>query len=205
VSVPPDVAERTMTPELTLTLEDVAGLAREEATEPLSMDEPAFRAFYARTAAPLRSYLSHLSGEPGLADDLLQEAYYRFLRAALPEMDETHRKNYLYRVATNLVRDHFRSPRSRTLPLPERMEIPDGEGAGDRMTLRADVGRAFQSLKPRHRELLWLAYVEGSNHKEIAERTGMKVQSVRPLLFRARQKLAEILRASGFAPAGRGE
>jgi RNA polymerase sigma factor (sigma-70 family) len=55
---------------------------------------------------------------------------------------------------------------------------------------------AFQRLKPRERQLLWLAYVEGSSHKEIADCTGLRAGSIRLLLFRARRKLAELIGAS---------
>jgi RNA polymerase sigma-70 factor (ECF subfamily) len=51
----------------------------------------------------------------------------------------------------------------------------------------------MRALKPRERELLWLAYVEGMNHAEVAAATGLRVISVRMLLFRARRKAAELL------------
>ena len=57
-------------------------LAAEDAAEPaFRMEEAEFRAFYERTARPLWSYLARVSGDPAAADDLLQESYYRFLRA----------------------------------------------------------------------------------------------------------------------------
>jgi RNA polymerase sigma-70 factor (ECF subfamily) len=193
-----------MAPDLTLTFDALAGTAGEAAAEPLSMDDQEFRIFYTRTAQPLRSYLRHLSGDPALADDLLQESYLRLLRARLPEMTDAYRKNYLYKIATNLMRDHLRSPRNATLPLLEEREIPAPAGSaapGEESLMRADLSEAMLSLKPRERQMLWLAYVEGSSHQEIAEMTGMKTQSIRPLLFRARQKLAGLLRKRGFAPA----
>ena len=58
---------------------------------------------------------------------------------------------------------------------------------------RADVRRAFEQLKPRERQLLWLAHVEGFDHREIARLTGLKVASIRVLLFRARRELASVL------------
>ena len=77
------------------------------------MDEEGVCVFYDRTAHKLRAYLrSVLTDDVALVDDILQESYFRFLKADLPvDMDLAWRKNYLYRIATNMVRDHRRSGR----------------------------------------------------------------------------------------------
>jgi RNA polymerase sigma-70 factor (ECF subfamily) len=49
-------------------------------------------------------------------------------------------------------------------------------------------------LRPRDRSLLWLAYAHGSSHREIADTLGLKVASIKLLLFRARRRLATLLR-----------
>jgi RNA polymerase sigma-70 factor (ECF subfamily) len=49
-------------------------------------------------------------------------------------------------------------------------------------------------MRPRDRQLLWLAHAEGYSHKEIAEITGLRAGSVRLLLYRARRKMARLLR-----------
>jgi RNA polymerase sigma-70 factor (ECF subfamily) len=41
---------------------------------------------------------------------------------------------------------------------------------------------------------MWLAYVEGADHREIAAALGLRERSVRVLLHRARRKLATLLR-----------
>ena len=61
------------------------------------------------------------------------------------------------------------------------------------VAMRTDIARAIQQLEPTQRELLWLAYAQGSSHEEIAEVLGLSAISVRTLLLRARRKLAGIL------------
>src|SRR3712207_408201 len=77
------------------------------------MDEEEFRAFYERTARPLWAYLSRITGDRHAADDVLQEAYYRFYRAGAKHESEAHRRNSLFQIATNLVRDSARRAKYR--------------------------------------------------------------------------------------------
>lgn len=186
-----------MTP---FTLTDVERLQAAAAAldVPFEMDEDAFRAFYDRTARPLWAYLARITGDRQAADDLLQEAYYRFLRANVRLDDEAHRRHYLFKVATNLARDGYR--RKATSPeLVTRADQHDpADGSAVRRTdARLDLTRAFARLKRRERELLWLAYAQGSSHEEIGAALGLKTGSIKPLLFRARQKLAALLRGVG--------
>ncbi len=191
-----------MQAELAVPIEQASITAEPAAEEVLRMDEGQFRAFYERTSSSLWAYLCRASGDPSLADDLLQESYFRILRASLPAMEEAHRKNYLFRIATNLLRDHFRAARRPFVPLPE---LPAGERMGHDVELQSDMEPALLELKLRERNLLWLAYVEGYRHDEIAAMLRCKVASVRPMLFRARQRLAGLLRARGWSREHKGE
>ena len=76
------MVEPDMTPPLPLPAAGGAGVS-----EGLAMTEAEFRDFYTLTARPLKSYLARITGNPALAEDLLQESYYRILRATLPAMD----------------------------------------------------------------------------------------------------------------------
>ena len=154
------------------------------------MDEPEFEAFYRATADRLRVYLYRVCRERRIVDDLLQEAYYRFLRSRFAGGSEEDRVRYLFRIATNLLKDHWaEAKRSGTLT----MEMPE-HPAGEAPTIRLDVHSALGALKVTDREMLWLAYAEGCSHAEIAEILEVKATSVRVLLFRARARLVALLR-----------
>jgi RNA polymerase sigma-70 factor (ECF subfamily) len=173
---------------------DAPSLAEESDTDALWLDESAFRVLYEQTSGPLFRYLLSMTRERALAEDLLQETYCRFLTARVTEMSACEARSYLFRIATNLMRDRWRRP---DVELSQEHSSEDSRELGpsdEALERRLGMRQAFDRLKPRERQLLWLAYVEGSNHREIADCTGLRAGSIRLLLFRARHKLAELIR-----------
>ncbi len=172
---------------------------RARAEQSHMMDDADFEDFYRETAHPLWAYICRVSGSHTLADDLLQESFFRLWRAALPVMDEQQRKAYLYKIATNLIHTHRRKIKhERFWQLHSTAsEEPTNDITSEQM-LTPDIARIFQMLKPQQRALLWLAYIEGYEHAEIAHVLELKEKSVRVLLFRARHKFAGILKEKGL-------
>jgi RNA polymerase sigma-70 factor (ECF subfamily) len=156
--------------------------------EQTAAGEEGFRRLYEATSRPLWGYLQHASGRPDVADDLLQETYCKFLLSNAPAMDEARTRSYLFRIATNLLHNRSRSRDDSALEEPAECGAESDEDA------RLDVRAMMRQLKPRERELLWLAYVEGMSHAEIAAATGLGAMSIRILLYRARQKASGFLR-----------
>ena len=183
-----------------LTLTDMERLgAFDEAERTFQMTEDAFRTFYELTARPVRVYLVRTTGNERLADDLLQETYYRFLRATVPFENDEHRKNYLFRIATNLVNDQRRRP-FMEIPSDAIVEVPDltaHANPADRAARRLDLHKALGQLKPRERSMLWLAYAQGWSHEEIATAIGVKTASLKAMLHRARHRLVDLLNPGG--------
>jgi len=158
------------------------------------LDEAAFAALHARTSRALRAYVYRVVGNPSDTDDIVQDAYLRMLRADVPADDEEHLRRYLYRVASNLIVDRWRRRKHEhdESMMPELMSAPP------RYEDDADVAKVFAELKPRDRALLWLAYVEGESHEEIASSLGVGRRGVRVMLFRARRRLRDLLQARGL-------
>jgi RNA polymerase sigma-70 factor, ECF subfamily len=159
----------------------------------LPMDSDAFAGFYQRSAPALRAYLVRVSGNAALADDLMQESYLRFLCATRPEGGEVNYRRYLFRIATNLLKDHWRRPLAACIEdVPERfLAARDGLSRIDSQVI---LDPAMAQMRPRERQLLWLAHAEGYSHREISEITGLNAAGIRLLLFRARRKIACLLR-----------
>jgi RNA polymerase sigma-70 factor (ECF subfamily) len=165
------------------------------AVEPITgsaMTSDFFAAFYERSARPLWAYLARVSGDPALADDLMQESFVRFLCASAPLDGELASRRYLFRIASNLLRDHWRRPK--TTPIHE---LPEEIFASTATSAQSDswfiLAPAMARMRPRDRQLLWLAHAENYTHREIAQITGLGVPSIRLLLFRARRKIARML------------
>lgn len=160
--------------------------------------EALFRSHYEE----LLRYLSRITGDPDRAADAAQEAFRRMLRS--PPRHENPR-GWLYRVATNIVREKARTrarrrqlleeqPWSVTPPAPR---TPEDELARRR---RADAVRsALEELRERDRAIL-LMREEGFTHREIAEAVGTTTASVGTLVARALDRLARALESPRTSP-----
>src|SRR5260221_10518748 len=138
--------------------------AREPGSPEIMIDEQSFQVFYRRTAPSLRAYAARVLGSATYADDIVQESYLRLVRSPLATDDPQQLRAFLFRVASRLVVDHWRRGRheiGQADPSAETRGAP-----GPDIPLRLDMARVFEQLNPQQRQLMWLAYVEGSDHRE---------------------------------------
>lgn len=150
-------------------------------------------ALFARHHGSLVRYLVRLTGDPDVASDIAQEAFVRMLEQDAPPAEP---RPWLFRVATNLVRDVGRKARRhRELGTADRLRRAhsDPPPAPDRGVERTEAGRrvraALRALSAREREAL-LMREEGFKHREIAEALGTTTGSIGTLLRRAIEKAA---------------
>lgn len=158
------------------------------------MDESQFKAFYDATRHALRAYLFRVLEIEAMVDDISQETYLRFLNSRGSHLPVPEARKYLFTIAANLVRDYWRR---------SGREYYDG-GVGEVHIAQHDdhtqrdftVQRVLEKLPIKQRSLLWLAYVEGYSHREIAEIHKVSEKSVRVLLSRARNNMRNLLDTS---------
>jgi len=155
--------------------------------------------FYKNYSRSFWFYIYKICGDQHLADDIFQESFYKFLKAKPDIQNEKHMQVYLYRIAYRLLVDRLRRIKVEKRAFQEDQHVYlrniQKEGPQSQIQFSLDMENTFKKLKPRERMILWLAYVEGYSYEEIAEMTETKENSLKVQLFRAREKLAKILKA----------
>jgi RNA polymerase sigma factor (sigma-70 family) len=136
----------------------------------------------------LRRYVHRLTGDPDVAEDVAQEAVLRLVRAERTNELRAPRA-WLYRTATNMVRDQARHvAMQRRKPVPVDADAPvTPEQDLERVETIREVRAVLERIPPRDRELLILRE-SGFRYREIAEVIGVKEQSVPVLAARALER-----------------
>jgi RNA polymerase sigma-70 factor (ECF subfamily) len=150
-----------------------------------------FSSYYIATYPRIWGYLHRMLRDRSVASDLAQETFVRLLNARRETLPEQERTAYLFKIATNLARDQVKSLR--------REKWIEADVSGQETTERdpgtaMDLAAALEGLSVRERSMIWLAYVEGLDHRAIAGMVGVGEKSLKVLLFRIRRKLAAVLK-----------
>ena len=153
---------------------------------------------YALHGKELQHYLNGRLNCTHTAADLTQETFSRLLNSQSTDTIKNPRA-YLYRIASNLVTDHFR--RLRHSPPAVEMDVaeavPDEAPGPERTLLARDelhcLERAVSELPPRQREILLLHKFEGYSYAIIAERLGISKNTVMVHMMRALARCRDLL------------
>jgi len=162
----------------------------------------AFEAAFDKYRARIHAFLRRLAGRADVADDLFQDVWLKLARAA-PRLEvDTDLAAWLFTVARNA---HVSWRRwsvldlSRLVALDEELVLaddatrPDAQVESARAMMKLE--RALQSLSASQREVLLLVGVEGFEQEQAAAILGIRYDAFRQRLSRARDKLAQALRA----------
>jgi RNA polymerase sigma factor (sigma-70 family) len=163
---------------------------------------------FAALESPLLGYARRLCGDPGVAQDMVQDAFMK-LHAQFDEVREP--RKWLYRTVHNQSLNHRRHIR-KILSLnlashagnPPAAEAADPEPLPDETIARCEgiglVRLSVETLDERSRELIRLKFNENLSYKEIGLRTGLKPGHVGYLLHFALKTVAEELAKNGLIP-----
>jgi RNA polymerase sigma factor (sigma-70 family) len=138
-------------------------------------------------------YVFRLTGDADLAADIAQETFIRWVERE-PEGSEP--RAWLFKVATNLCRDHARVNSRRLVLLRESGEdgtigdAPASPAESLEQRERGTAVRAVLEALPEKERTILLMQQEGFSHREIADAVGTTTGSIGTMLARALKRFS---------------
>ncbi len=163
---------------------------------------------FAALEAPLLSYGLRLTGEIGLAEDAVQEAFMK-LHSQFKEVREPRR--WLYRTVHNLALNQRRQAAkivsinsSSSVENENSPDTADPAPLPDEQIIRMEgigqVRLSLETLDERSRELIRLKFNDELSYKDISARTGISVSNVGYILHHALKTIGDELARTGVVP-----
>ena len=170
-------------------------------------DARALEILYDRYARVVYSFALRIVGDPSLAEELLQEVFFRaWQQGGAFRASRGSFITWLLSITHNLAIDEVRKRRRRpqradnnTTEEAEQLlpEMPDESQDVEEevwlASLRDRIADALASLPPAQREAIELAYLQGLTQREIAERLGEPLGTIKTRMRLGMQKLREQL------------
>jgi RNA polymerase sigma-70 factor, ECF subfamily len=161
----------------------------------------AYEHLFDRYSLRIYNYIVRVTNDRTAAEDLLQETFLRVFTQAHRLRSDTKFSGWLYKIATNLCRDHFRRAVRRE-QASEELSCASSHSDGSEQELlereRAEQAiRALRNLPTEHQAALLLKYVEGLPYRQIATALSMSEAAVTSLLYRARAEMRHFCGSAG--------
>jgi len=158
-----------------------------------------FEDIYRELAKPLYRFIYLKVSSSQIAEELMQEAFIRFIKIVRRMdhgLDELNIKAYIYKIARNLIKDHYRvSGQMVTVEMTEALggadKSQDPQIIGE-MQLVVD---SLEEIKPLWRDIIILKEIQGLNLKEISYIIGKSYGATRVLAYRALKELRQIIKS----------
>lgn len=162
------------------------------------MTEEDFTRLVSQHHAEIYRYLVRVTGRISDADDLSQETFFRAFRACVSGGPNGEPRAWLFAIATNLTKNHFREQKRRRRAQDELVRgavttpaLADGEGSG--RDLGEAVERIVAELPLKQRLAFVQRKVHGFEYETIAENLGCSPESARANVFQATKKIKSAL------------
>lgn len=153
-------------------------------------------------AGPLRSFIRARVADPDATDDLVAEVLLRIHRRRDQLQDDERVTAWVFRIARNVVIDHYR----RTGRRPERIgDLPDAPSpdvatdawVDDQSTVLADLSLVLRpivhELPPDYRRAIELTDLGGATQAEAARLEGISLSGMKSRVQRGRRQVAVLL------------
>ena len=174
-----------------------------------SGEAAAFRHLVDANSAVLFRVCARITGDHALAEDAVQETFFRAFGHLASFDGRSAFSTWLYRIAVNAALAQVRKRRHREVAWPERaqgegtmpFDAADDSPTPDRHAMSADIRRDVEAvlahMTPIERTAFVLRHQEGCSIEEISAALSLNVSSAKHAIFRAVRKLRAALEAPG--------
>ena len=179
----------------------------ELAEDALHGDDGAFRTLIERYHDVLLRFLMRMTGSRETAEDAFQDTFLQILQSLHTFDFSRSLKPWLFTIAANKARDLMRRAQRRPAASLSRsvgeegespafvdllaIDLPGPSDAMEREELSAMVQRAIDTMSPRMREILLMAYFQRLNYQQIAELLDIPLGTVKTRIHHAIRKLRD--------------
>lgn len=162
---------------------------------PTSSDEALVRSLYEQHGAAILAYVTRITGDRGLAEDVLQETLIRAWRHAETLSEQTGSiRGWMFTVARNVMTDRARARAIRPTEVAETASTgPVERDHADRVVDSMVALQALEHLSEDHRRVLVEIYFQGRSVAETAEQLGIPAGTVKSRSHNALKNLRELL------------
>lgn len=154
--------------------------------------ELAFLEIYRRYSGRIFAYCKRFLGDREDAMDVFQETFIRFYQTSKEEREMTNLPAFLLKIARNLCLNLLRQ-RKQSTEVKDYMSFINTEIISENNELLSLIKKAINKLPEDFREIFILREYEGMSYNEIAQHLNISLPLVKVRLFRAKEKLREIL------------
>ena len=154
---------------------------------------------YDRYSGRIYNYIYHRVGNPNLAEDLTGQVFVRMLEAIQNQRAwQSSFSGWLYRIAHNLVVDHYRRNKQATqISLDDAPDLPSQRGdpveAAAKVLTQEHLQDAIGQLTPEQAQVIVLRFLQGLSIAEAAQVMEKTEGAIKALQYRAVIALREIL------------
>jgi RNA polymerase sigma-70 factor (ECF subfamily) len=163
-----------------------------------ALDPQALAEIYDAYAPKIFSYIYHRTGDGTLAEDLTGDVFIRMMEAMQSDRGwNSSLQGWLYRIAHNLVVDHFRRRSKRdTVELDENwMAAENPTTTFEGLFASNQLNQAMRFLTDEQRQVIGLKFVEGLSNAEVADILGKTEGAIKALQHRGLLALREVMGA----------
>jgi RNA polymerase sigma-70 factor (ECF subfamily) len=150
---------------------------------------------WTRLSSDLRRFIRRRVSDDHVADDLLQETFVRIHRNIESLQDTDRLAAWVYRIARNVIHDHYRKAASTVAVLSEFDVTDDAESTGSHLRCGGAgwLNELIESLSPTYQEAMRLSGIDGLSQREVADRLGLSLSSAKSRIQRGRALLKNAL------------